>query len=427
MKIGRINLYIVFFTAVLAAAGCKNSTGSGNSLLALLGLSQQKKLVLNLFQEASLVLGQVNFTTLTVTDPAQNTFSNETYSKMALVGGKCYFPDNEWSRILVYNSFPESINQNADAVLGQEDFITDTANRGEAASENMTLNGPTAVSSDGTRFVITDFGNNRVLIYNTIPTAYNAPADVVVGQPDFTSTDANHGGISGATLASPRIAIIAAGKLIVVDRDNNRVLIFNTVPTANGATADVVIGQGDFIHNETNDVNQDGMAELDPDASTLCTPVDVWSDGRKLLVSDTNNNRILIWNRIPKVNFQPADVVVGQSAMTTHAPVTSASGLDGAYCISVYAGQLFVADTYNARVLVFNSIPTVNGADADIVLGQGDFIHNDNNDDNQDGASEATPTARTLYWPHGVYAMEGKLVVSDSWNRRVLVFVSLDL
>jgi WD40 repeat protein len=44
-----------------------------------------------------------------------------------------------------------------------------------------------AVSSDGVRLFVTDLGYNRVLIWNSIPTQNNQPADVVVGQPDFTS------------------------------------------------------------------------------------------------------------------------------------------------------------------------------------------------------------------------------------------------
>ena len=36
---------------------------------------------------------------------------------------------------------------------------------------------------------ISDMGNNRVLIYNSIPTTNYAPADVVIGQKDFNTHD----------------------------------------------------------------------------------------------------------------------------------------------------------------------------------------------------------------------------------------------
>ena len=36
-----------------------------------------------------------------------------------------------------------------------------------------------------------------------------------------------------------------------------------------------------------------------------------------VVVADTNHNRVLIWNRIPTINNQPADVVVGQPDFTS--------------------------------------------------------------------------------------------------------------
>ena len=38
--------------------------------------------------------------------------------------------------------------------------------------------------SDGTRLFIADGGNDRVLVFNHIPTQNGAEADIVLGQPD---------------------------------------------------------------------------------------------------------------------------------------------------------------------------------------------------------------------------------------------------
>ncbi len=73
----------------------------------------------------------------------------------------------------------------ASVVLGQNDFTT-TAEPLIASPSNLRL--PTAVASDGVHLVVADTNHNRVLIWNKIPKANNTPADVVVGQPDFTST-----------------------------------------------------------------------------------------------------------------------------------------------------------------------------------------------------------------------------------------------
>src|SRR3989338_1711479 len=55
-------------------------------------------------------------------------------------------------------------------------------------------------------------------------------ADVVVGQPDFTSSTANNGGRSARTLSSPDGVFSDGHRLFIADRNNHRVLIYNTVP-----------------------------------------------------------------------------------------------------------------------------------------------------------------------------------------------------
>ena len=82
---------------------------------------------------------------------------------------------------LTYNSkCPVCVGQ-ATLVLGQPDFTTATEN---IPATPTTLRLPTAVASDGVHVVVADTNHNRVLIWNRIPTSNNAPADVVVGQPD---------------------------------------------------------------------------------------------------------------------------------------------------------------------------------------------------------------------------------------------------
>jgi hypothetical protein len=82
---------------------------------------------------------------------------------------------------------------------------------------------------------------------------------------------------------------------------------------------------------------------------------------------------------------------------------------------------LFLADAFNNRVLIWNSIPTANFTPADLVLGQGDFTHRAANDDLQSGAIGANSTARTLSTPAGVYVYGTKLFVADNANNRYLI------
>ncbi len=76
----------------------------------------------------------------------------------------------------------------------------------------------------------------------------------------------------------------------------------------------------------------------------------------------------------------------------------------------------------NHRVMIWDGIPTSNGAPADVVLGQRSFTNGTYNDDDQDGAADGQPSARTLYDPSGVHFAGGRLVVNDLGNNRALVF-----
>ncbi len=144
-------------------------------------------------------------------------------------------------------------NMPATVVIGQPDFVSSSANQGGSPAANTLSNVPVGIATDGSRLYVSDGSNNRVLIYNKIPTTNNTPADLVLGQVDFTHNTANQGGTASAvTLNAPRGLVVNNGKLFVTDTSNSRVLIWNTLPTSNDQPADVVVGQPDFATTNTN-------------------------------------------------------------------------------------------------------------------------------------------------------------------------------
>lgn len=310
------------------------------------------------------------------------------------------------------------------------------------------MNQPTAVATDGTHLAVADTLNNRVLIWNTLPTTMNQPPDVVVGQTSFT-TSAFPGDTPTATsLRGPNGVWIQNGKLFVADTQNDRVLIYNSIPTANGAAADIVLGQPNMTtYVQVNIADQTTSAA----ANNMLTPVSVSSDGTRLFVADLGFNRVLIWNTIPTTNQQPADVEIGQPDMTTGisddsfstptnytgtlpAPETAvlctvSNGVDSndnptypplcQYTLSFPrfalsdGTNLYVADGGNDRVLIYNPIPTQNAAPAQIVLGQTDFV-----------TDAPTDGADTMDAPSGLAwdTVNKNLFVADTYNQRVLVY-----
>jgi hypothetical protein len=127
------------------------------------------------------------------------------------------------------------------------------------------------VTANGKLFV-SDALDNRVLIWNTLPVG-NVPAGVVVGQANFTTGTS---GTSRTQMNQPIGIAVAGGRLILSDAVNNRVLIWNTIPTVNSAPAEVVLGQSTFTTNVT--------ATL---PTGLSAPVGVWSALRQMEVDGT--------------------------------------------------------------------------------------------------------------------------------------------
>ncbi|MCB1130854.1 MAG: NHL repeat-containing protein, partial [Verrucomicrobiae bacterium] len=129
----------------------------------------------------------------------------------------------------------------ADGVLGQPDF-----NSGTSATTPTGMVGPVGVtvSANGTLFVGT---LNRVLRYDDAASLANgSPADGVLGQPDLTS---NTTGLSATFMNSPwGVFLTPDDTLWVMDSYSNRLLRFDKASSKpNGAAADGVVGQPDFV------------------------------------------------------------------------------------------------------------------------------------------------------------------------------------
>jgi hypothetical protein len=353
---------------------------------------------LTTFEAATKVIGQKDFSTAGCSVPSARTMCDpygETFAHNLL-----YIADADYNRVLGFKKLPKKNGGKAKFVLGQSNFSGTNS-----ATTKSALNFPTAVVAAGTQLFVNDFSNSRVLIWNKLPTKSNTPASVVVGQADFTS---NGPTTAKSGLSFPEAGLaVAGGKLLVADRNNSRIMIWNTIPTTNGANADVVVGQPDFTSSD-NHTSQTGLNE----------PEGIWSDGTKLVVADFMNNRVLIWNTIPTTNDAPADVVVGQADFNTGDlpnPPTAQS-LNRPFDVVSDGARLFVADTFNNRVLVYSPFPTSNNPTASFVLGQGDFTHGDSN------AGNLNPSAQTLSNPYGMFISGSQLFVSDFNNARVLIF-----
>ncbi|MEJ7599916.1 MAG: hypothetical protein WKG01_18565 [Kofleriaceae bacterium] len=319
-------------------------------------------------------------------------------------GGLCTAASHLWisdlsnARVLQLNAPPLVFSADADLAIGQKTLTAEAPGPTDIllTPPEVFYDNSGDVGCDGTRVVVADTAANRVLIWNAVPSASGAPFNVVLGQ---TTTTGGAAGTSASMLSSPRGVWTDGTRLIVADSGNHRVLIWSSLPTTNGAPADVVLGQASF---------NVAAAPQPPTPSSMNNPVDVFFDGERLYVSDSDNNRVMGWNGMPTQNNQPAEFFVGQNGGSTGGPNASAGsqepnaiGLHLPTQITVAHGSLYIIDTVNFRAVVHTPRPTTSGEPADAVLGDSDFV------------GTKVTDSQTLT-PRGLVVLGDKLWLSDS-------------
>lgn len=246
-------------------------------------------------------------------------------------------------------------------------------------------------------------------------------ATAIVGQPDFDSMMAQPAAID--TVSAPSglaVRQTGSGVLQVATADLlfHRVTIYDGRPTADGRLQGVgLVGQSDW----GVDLSDRGLGRVT--AAGLRGPQAVaWSPGNGdwLAVADTDNHRVLVGRVVP--TWSPT-VVLGQngsfesglpndggrSESTLDTPVGVAFG---------DAGEIYVADNQNHRVLIFEPGQTR----AQRILGQIDFTRGLPN-------RGGSPSNESLSGPRGLAFERGGIVdqpagiyVADTDNHRVLYF-----
>ena len=367
----------------------------------------------------------------------------------------------------------------ADVAIGQPNLVSGACNQGGGATLTTLCTAPffgVGVAVDGgDNLYVADTKNDRALEYNG-PFGYgqtnNSTADLVfegnnLAQPSGVAVDSNgnfyvssepHNQVyeytqpvaldtadllnlmigpgaqnpNAGSLQFPMgLAIDAVNNLYVADQANNRVLEFNEGGSPGNRMANGVGGQIDRSHNAPNYV--DAVGEDAPGGIA----VDALSDPpyRHLYVADSKNNRVLGWNDASAyVSAQPADIALGQPELFSYKCNNGVAGGDvaglgpdslcGPARMAVdQKGNLYVADSGNNRVLVYNTPfngasgePGAGDTSADFVYGQGGAFTTMNC--NLDGAS-----ATSLCNPAAV-ALDGagNIYIADAGNNRVLEF-----
>lgn len=257
--------------------------------------------------------------------------------------------------------------------------------------------GACLAASDGPLFVC-DTGHHRLLVWKRAPVADGAPADLVIGQPDFAAE-------GRGMLNVPTGVAFAEGVLALADAWNHRVLLWRGIPETWNQPPEVVL------------------------AGALFWPYGVAMHEERLYVADTGNRRVLVWDSIPETNraadrvlhedmrWPHAFAFVGDRVIVADAGANRISGdyklsgqLNMPYGVTVSGDRLIVADTANSRLLGFEL-----GGGKRYLAGQRTLS---DKGDNRWGFA----TRDSLCWPYAVAACANTLVIADTGNNRVLLW-----
>ncbi len=362
------------------------------------------------------VLGQTNFTS-SGSDTTQSTMSYPVDIAYDNTNQRLFVADSNNNRVIVYNATSTIINgANAINVLGQTNFT----NFGFAATQaGMALPSGLTYDSLNQRLFVSDSGNNRVTVYNATSTMINgASATKVLGQTNFTN-------YSAATTQSRMDEPLSLSydtvsqQLFLADRGNNRVTVYNATSTIiNGSNAIDLIGQ--YTQNDgVTPSYTTGNADDNPYLYGLYNPRGsvIDSVNHRLFAVDDGNNRVLVFNLNASNQLvdRTPDYVLGQSnfSESLHGATSALIHWPTGVAYDNVNNRLFLVDSGNNRVLIYDVTSITNGESAVAVLGQTNFTN-----------TSALITQAGMYLPDSIAydSVNQRLFVTQAAANRVTVY-----
>lgn len=159
-------------------------------------------------------------------------------STVSMFGNRLAAIDVRTHRILIWH---DVTSPNASA---GPDVILNLTDPGVLAVNEGTIIDPISVAVDGSRLFVGDAALHRVLVWRSMPTVANQPADAVLGQPDFDSRDVSDTPQAN-TISRPDALVSDGINLFVGDSRDRRVLVFSAADAL--LSADSILNSASFV------------------------------------------------------------------------------------------------------------------------------------------------------------------------------------
>ncbi len=342
--------------------------------------------------------------------------------------------DTAYHRVLIYDSFENwpaetltVISPTAQTVIGQNAFSQSAPNGGFRFPNQTTLSTPLDATASGNELYVVDTGNNRILVYPYPSNGPSSSAFRVLGQVNFGLFSPNLVEGRGFSLSAAGLSgsiVIDRNSnpphLYVADTGNNRILGFNDFNNAKtGDSADIVIGQSNFFSTAFNNVSNDPGAA---NQNGLNHPTALALDAAgNLFVADTGNSRVLRFPQPfaqPSAGNQAADLVIGQANFNSVVSSATNRTMQSPTGVAILSdGSLLASDAALNRVLYFQK-PLVSGMVANKVLGQADF----NSPSTNSGGTTVFNASRFSSPRQVAVDPQDRVYVCDTGNSRIAIF-----
>jgi len=300
--------------------------------------------------QADLVVGQFAFnTTAFPTSPTVPAYLNkgglQNPTGMTFDGNGNLYVGDAYGRVSYFLAPFQVSGQSASRILGicepgiaPETATSCAATNGYGLVNPSNNSGATGMFSDGAHLFVADTGNHRIVEYD-VPGNWPAPPNpgqspqvvqdsppilAVFGQPNMTTGKANQGlpEPTAGTFSSPTggafncsTSSCVGSDMWVVDNGNNRLLGI-PIQGASYTTAAHLVGQLDYPYFQPNLIEGRELFLTSGNSAGGDVAIDHSSNPPHLYIADTFNNRILGFNNA--LTVKPgvrADIVIGQTAL----------------------------------------------------------------------------------------------------------------